>query len=763
MALDFSERIRVLCVDDNPDFVDLTATFLEREADRFDVETATSARDGLNSLADDYFDCVVSDYEMPGTNGIEFLEAVRATHPELPFILFTGRGSEEIASEAISAGVTDYLQKASGTEQYTVLVNRIENAVEQTRSRRLLARSRKRLREVIDALPHPLYIVDETETYLLANQALADFHGRTVDTVEGERVTDVLGESAADRFRAHLTEVLESDAPVRIPEVELTSPAGETHVFEPRLFPHDLAGMGQRAVLGIAVDITERMARERELEETNALLSTLFDTLPVGVLAEDESRNVLTVNRRLLDLFAVEAAPTELVGTDCERFGRDVSEQFANPAQFRNRIDALLSTREPTTDPELDLADGRTFERSYRPIDLPDGVGHLWVYRDVTERTKRNEELNAVVDRLEGLHEATRDLIRADDRETAAKIVADSVSSILGHPSNVVRFHDGDVLRPVAVTSEAKSDLGDRPSYAIGEGFPGEVYETGTPRLVEDFEECERDVDRGPHRSALYFPIGDHGTLSIGDDEPETFNALDRTLATVLANNAATVLDRIAGERTLRKQNERLSEFGRVVGHDLRNPLEVARTRCRLAREDRDFDQLDGVERAHDRMETLIDDLLVLAQNGETTSGRAASDPGWLDFATLADDCWATVQTTGATFENEANGRIRAEESALRQLLENLYRNAVQHGGKAVRVRLATTPDGFVVADDGPGIPAADRERVFDVGYSTADDGTGFGLSIVSQVADSHGWDVTLSESDSGGARFEFTDVEIEQ
>ncbi|MFB6281060.1 MAG: response regulator, partial [Haloferacaceae archaeon] len=100
--------IRILHVDDEPDFADLAASFLERENDRFVVETATSASDGLDRLADDRFDCIVSDYDMPGRNGIEFLETVREDHPELPFVLYTGKGSEEVASDAISAGVTDY-------------------------------------------------------------------------------------------------------------------------------------------------------------------------------------------------------------------------------------------------------------------------------------------------------------------------------------------------------------------------------------------------------------------------------------------------------------------------------------------------------------------------------------------------------------------------------------------------------------------------------------------------------------------------------
>ena len=130
-----ADPIRVLHVDDDPALGALVATFLEREDERLRVETATSASVALDRLADSPFDCVVSDYDMPGQDGIEFLETIRSTRPELPFILYTGKGSEEIASRAITAGATDYLQKESGPDQYTVLANRIVNVVERERAR----------------------------------------------------------------------------------------------------------------------------------------------------------------------------------------------------------------------------------------------------------------------------------------------------------------------------------------------------------------------------------------------------------------------------------------------------------------------------------------------------------------------------------------------------------------------------------------------------------------------------------------------------
>jgi CheY-like chemotaxis protein len=149
-------EITTLHVDDDREFVELASTHVERTDESITVVTETCADDGLDRLDDD-IDCVVSDYQMPGTNGLEFLEAVRGEYPEFPFVLFTGKGSEEIASEAIFAGVTDYLQKTGGTEQYQVLANRVRNAVEQYRAKHALAESERRLQTLVDNLPGLVY------------------------------------------------------------------------------------------------------------------------------------------------------------------------------------------------------------------------------------------------------------------------------------------------------------------------------------------------------------------------------------------------------------------------------------------------------------------------------------------------------------------------------------------------------------------------------------------------------------------------------
>ena len=195
-----------------------------------------------------------------------------------------------------------------------------------------------------------------------------------------------------------------------------------------------------------------------------------------------------------------------------------------------------------------------------------------------------------------------------------------------------------------------------------------------------------------------------------------------------------------------------------VVSHDLRNPLNVLGGSLELAQQTGDPEHFERGKRAHERMEELVEDLLALARQGEEIERLATVDVG-----RVADESWDTVATAEGRLDVETDLTVRCHEGRLRQLLENLFRNATEHGGENVTVTVDKLPseDGFYVADDGPGIPPDRRDRVFESGFSTAEDGTGFGLSIVDQIATAHDWNVRVAESDAGGARFEIVDVDV--
>ncbi|WP_299235121.1 ATP-binding protein [Natronomonas sp.] len=459
--------MKVLHIDDNSGFLDLTKAFLESEVPATDIDTATGPEAGLEALEENTYHCVVSDYDMPGHNGLELLKRVREEYPDLPFILYTGKGSEEIAAEAINAGVTGYFQKG-GPDQHRRLANRIEHAATEHRARI----ESERYSTVLRALGYPIYVVNENAEFEYVNGAFLELTGYEREEVIGSGPGLIKSESGTERA----------------------------------------------------------------------------DEMLAGI----------------------------------------VSETGPNTQQFR--------------------------------VDI---------------RTKDGE---------------------------------------------IVPCHD--------------------------------------------------------HMAAL--PFGEEFRGSVG----------------ILRDISAQKQTR----EELIRQNERLEEFVSIVSHDLRAPINNAKTAASLAESTGDAAHFEQLAAEHDRMEEMIDELLTLAREGETV---AETEP--VRLAPLVEDCWEPFccAEDAIRLALDEDVTVEAERSRLRRLVENLLRNSVEHGASPVTVTVGELDDGgFYVSDDGPGIAPEDRDDVFEPGVTSEEDGTGFGLTIVKRIADAHGWDVTVSESDDGGVRFGFVTAE---
>ena len=202
---DTATTIHVLHVGDEPGFADVAARHLERVDDALEVPTATDPGTALALLADRPVDCVVSDYEIPGMNGIELLETVREGHLDPPFVRYTDKGSEAVADEAVSKGVTDYLLKESGTDQYTIPANRIGSAVDARRTTEGADRRRYRLEQVLKAVPSCVVQLDAEGRFVHANDRAVEVLGleesglrERVYNDPGWRITDPSGEAIPD-------------------------------------------------------------------------------------------------------------------------------------------------------------------------------------------------------------------------------------------------------------------------------------------------------------------------------------------------------------------------------------------------------------------------------------------------------------------------------------------------------------------------------------------------------------------------------------
>ncbi len=638
-----SDPIRVLHVEDDSEFAAMTAELLERQDDSITIESVRGASDALEELESREVDCIVSDYQMPGMDGIGLLETVRESHPDLPFILFTGEGSETVASSAIAAGVTDYLQKQVDGKQYELLAHRILNAVKQYRSKRRatdLDRIRTLTREVNRALVRAssrdsleadvCSIISNAEPYQFAWIGEHDPENNTVEARAGAGVE----QGYLDAIRITTDERATGQGPtgraIRTGKPAFTQDIEDAESYEP--WREEALGRGYRS---------------------SGAIPLTYQGQPYGVLNVYADR----------------------------------------PDAFDEREQGLL-------------------------VELGEDIAHALHALDVLESRQ------AKIARLETLFEESPDMIDVHD-ETGTIIDANPVlAEKLGYSKRELigkRIWDIDVTIDEEETREILDEtvIGDRIQVEAryrrkdGSTFPVEVH---IRRL---------DVEGG-----------------------RRFLVISRDIT-----------EQKERERTLREQNDRLEEFAGIVSHDLRNPLGAAMGYLELAQTDSESPHLDKVASNLDRMERIIDDVLWLAREGQ---GIGSTET--IDLQEAVESSWAVVAgpESSATIDvAEGIGPIHADYDRLRQLLENLIGNALEHAGPDVSVRLEPLDDGFAIADDGPGIPPDQREAVFDIGHSTTESGTGFGLYIVREIANAHEWDIDLLESAQGGTRVEFTGVSL--
>lgn len=391
---------------------------------------------------------------------------------------------------------------------------------------------------------------------------------------------------------------------------------------------------------------------------------------------------------------------------------------------------------------------------SVRPVTDEDGTVVLLIPegRDITELKDREAELT------EHLLRAVDQLYTADSTDECYEITIETAVSILGFDwcTLTAPTAGGEYFEIVSVSAEAPVEVGDQP-FKIDEGVAGHVYQTKEPSIVTNATEEQRGEPISEDiRSALTIPVGEWGVFQAVGTEFEAFDDTDRRHAELLVAAMQTAIDRIESETALAQRNERLEEFTSVVSHDLRNPLSVAQLRVDLATADCDSEHLALAANSLDRMEMLIEDLLTLADQGQRIGETEI-----VSLQAVAQQCRTTVDMADAELAIETDLRLHADRSRLQQAIENLVRNAVQHGGSAVTVSFGSVENGFYVEDTGPGIPETERTRVFETGFSANSDSTGYGLAIVKEIVEAHGWDIEVTDGADGGARFEITGVDI--
>jgi PAS domain S-box-containing protein len=814
---------------------------------------------------------------LPDGTGIELLRTVREERPDLPFVLFTDEESEEIASEAISAGVTGYLQRGD-TARDDRLTTRVRDAVAQYRTERELRERVKalaaigtirdllaaedgdsagQLQRVVDHLPRSfqfpdravaslavgdetfaspghepptarltvddvttagteltltvgyaetpptadddpflpeerelletvlrliaahldrrhvvehlsaadrrlqlilenttavMYLKDTDGRYVFVNAEYERLFDRDREEIVGRTDREIHGGEMAGEVQANDRRVLETGAPIE--EEERIDVGGEDRVFLSLKVPARNDAGEIEGVFGVSTDITDRKRYEQRLREEQRFVDSIFRSLPDVFYAFDTDCAPIRWN----DQFE---AVTGYSGEEIESMHAAdfVTEAEADAVEraFRN----VLENRDSMTGEsvlETKAGDRIPYELTGDILEDADGNvrGVTGIGRDLSGRKKRERQ-------LEGLNHSIKRFLSADDKREVAELGVEAAREILGLRANAIHLYDeaSGELAPVAETDDLVDLIDDTPTFTEGNSTAWRVYESGEATAIDDVRE-DPDVynPETAMRSELYLPLGSHGILIAGSPTPARFDEQDVTVGELLAAHLVSAFDQLEHEQQLRdretelkRQNERLDQFSSMVSHDLRNPISIASGHLELYRESGDEGDLDRVERSLDRIGELVTDLTTLARHGSTDDEHEL-----VSLPAVAEDAWDMVDTRSAALST-TEGTISGDRSQLQGLFENLFRNAVGHGGDDVTVRVGPLDDGFYVEDTGSGIPPEDRERVFEQGFSTGYGGSGVGLTIVSRIAQAHGLDVSLTESAEGGARFEFREA----
>ncbi|EMA57890.1 PAS domain-containing protein [Halorubrum lipolyticum] len=506
-----SERIDVLHVDDDPSVLDLAEAYLERELGSVAVTSVTEPSAALDRLDDGEFDCVVSDYDMPGTDGLELFEAIRAAHPRLPFVLYTGKGSEEIASRALNAGVTGYFQKG-GPEQLRRLANRVEQAVEEHRTREIA----DRYSTVIDALGYPVYVVDETGVFRFVNEPFAALTGYDREEIVGSKPGLIKDDDAVDEAEDRLGRVLSSSGPdVQRFSVDIVPKEGDPIPCRDHMAALPYDGECFEGSVGILRDVSDERERREELEtKTRAL-----DEAPVGITITDPDLSdnpMVYVNDRFVEVTGYDRE--DAVGVNC-RFLQGEDTDPEPVARLREAIDA----EEPESVELLNYRkDGTPFWNrvSVAPIRAGDGSVSEWVgfQEDITAFKEREAALERQNERLDAFasivsHDLRNPLNVAqgrvglardatDDPESldAAADALDRIESIVEHTLTLAR--EGETVgdpEPVAIAAVAADswETVDTGSASLSVEADGEVL-ADPDRLRNLFENLIRNsVEHG--------------------------------------------------------------------------------------------------------------------------------------------------------------------------------------------------------------------------------------------------------------------------
>ncbi|MFX0185768.1 MAG: PAS domain S-box protein, partial [Candidatus Hodarchaeota archaeon] len=402
-----SDKIFILLVDDEPDFLELSKIYLNMEDPRLNFETCTTVEDALKMLENRKYDVVVSDYQMPGMDGLEFLEALRSQGSTIPFIIFTGRGREEVAIKALNLGADRYIQKGGDPRsQFGILAQAIVNEASRRRAEERLYESEKKFRAIVTQSQDGITLTNEAGEIIEWNDAQALLTQIPPSEALGQKIWDMQYMFAPDDIRTegyynHLKSItlncLETgEAPWlnRLTDYAIESPDGTNRYMQQ--LPFSIKTQRGHMLCSITRDITELKKIEFNLKQSKTITDNLDEALllldmdGLASFANPTYEKITGYNiSELIGKSGIELVKKTVVPHEVdkilEEFGKAVKGEELPP------ISTYLKHRNGKETPI-------EFTVSFVRDDKGNPIQIVAVIRDITERKQAEEKLRSFVD-----------------------------------------------------------------------------------------------------------------------------------------------------------------------------------------------------------------------------------------------------------------------------------------------------------------------------------------------------------------------------
>ncbi|WP_144796731.1 bacterio-opsin activator domain-containing protein [Halorubrum depositum] len=536
----------VVVVGDTPWITSYAGALREEfEATVHDVPTASAAREKLRQTT---VDCVVTDETLAETTGIGLVRHIRDTSTTLPVILGTADGSERLASEAIEAGVTDYIAVSDPSDDaVSDAIRRTERAIR--RAQRSATR-RERARQ-FDAIFHDTrsatWVLDPEGTLTRVNQAARDMVDADAGAVVGDPFWTLPWWPDDSQTRDDIRRLVGAAGDGEFGHaVVIQDAATSSSVLELSVQPVTDERGELVSIIVDSVEITDRVDLERELRRSEKLHRVTLNNMTDTVLMTDEDGEYTYVCPNAHFIFGYTADEIREIGTIEDLLGEDLfdREKLADEGVLKN-IETTATDK---------AGREHTLLVNVREVAIQDGT-LLYSCRDVTKRKQRERSLAA-------LQETARDFLYAETHQEIAQHVVDDTADVLGLDASAVYLFDADDnhLQPVVHSQSMRNAHGPLPPvHADGNDLVSHSFVENEAGFFADVHDADRLANVATDlRSAAYIPLGNHGVFVVGSTAVGVFDDVTRELTDLLAATAEAALDRVDRESQLREQDREL-------------------------------------------------------------------------------------------------------------------------------------------------------------------------------------------------------------